>query len=212
MEPISLLPIKDTVAQVLRREILACRLEDGAELIQEAVASQLNVSRIPVREAFLCLEGEGLLERLPNRHMRVIGLTGDRLRQNFRVLAALEAELAEQTLSAGKTGPVWAALDRCSAALESRDWDALWAADRALHLSFSAGLDNPALRQLHERERQALFEGVLDAFPPDWERLAALDTGIGEALHTWTGLSEAIINYYSVLAESASKELKQLCR
>ncbi len=211
MEPISLLPIKDTISQVLRREIFACRIEDGAELTQEAVAAQLQVSRIPVREAFLCLETEGLLERLPNRHMRVVGLTEKRLGQNFRALAALEAELAEQVLSAGAPGPAGEALDRCRAARESRDWDALWAADRALHLSFSAALENPMLRQLHERQRRALFEGVLEALPPDWERLAALDEAIGEALRAETGLSEAIKNYYRVLGEDAAKELKQLC-
>ena len=107
MESVKLPPLKDQVAGALRQEIFARHLEDGQELAQEEIARTLGVSRIPVREAFLMLESEGLLERLPNRHVRVVGLTAERLRQNFAVLAALEGELAALALPVlqGKTLP-----------------------------------------------------------------------------------------------------------
>ena len=65
MNPVSVLPLKDHIIEILRREIFSGGMENGLELTQESIADQLKVSRIPVREAFLQLEAEGLLERLP---------------------------------------------------------------------------------------------------------------------------------------------------
>lgn len=59
--------LRDQIAAQLRREIACGRLTDGEELTQERVSAALAVSRIPVREAFLQLESEGVLRRLPNR-------------------------------------------------------------------------------------------------------------------------------------------------
>ena len=102
VDPVSNLSLKDRVAALLRREISTSRVPDGEELTQENVSQALAVSRIPVREAFLQLENEGLLQRLPNRHVRVIGPTPRRIRQNFRMMAAIEAEIVSQ-ISAGWT-------------------------------------------------------------------------------------------------------------
>ena len=56
IDPISNLPLKDRVADLIRAEIAAGRVKDGEELTQESVSQALAVSRIPVREAFLQLE------------------------------------------------------------------------------------------------------------------------------------------------------------
>lgn len=93
MKSVSLVSLKDQAAAALRREIYAGELPDGAELRQEDIAAQLGISRLPVREAMQQLQNEGLLERLPNRHVRVVGVTAARLRQSFAVLAAMECEL-----------------------------------------------------------------------------------------------------------------------
>ena len=71
MKSVSLVSLKDQAAAALRREIYAGELPDGAELRQEDIAAQLGISRLPVREAMQQLQNEGLLERLPNRHVRV---------------------------------------------------------------------------------------------------------------------------------------------
>ena len=93
MKSVSLVSLKDQAAAALRREIYAGELPDGAELRQEDIAAQLGISRLPVREAMQQLQNEGLLERPPNRHVRVVGVTAARLRQSFAVLAAMECEL-----------------------------------------------------------------------------------------------------------------------
>ena len=131
MERVKLPPLKDQVAQALRGEIFAGRMQDGEELAQEDIAARLGVSRIPVREAFLLLETEGLLQRLPNRHVRVVGLTAQRLRQNFAVLAALEGELAALAAPTLQDTPLPDP-----------------AKDGEFHAAFADALDNHTLTQL----------------------------------------------------------------
>lgn len=69
--PISPLPrrrnLADDVADHIRGEILAGRLKPGDRIDQDAVAAQLGVSRLPVREALIALDQEGLIDTIPRR-------------------------------------------------------------------------------------------------------------------------------------------------
>lgn len=189
------LPLKDRIAEVLRQEIAAGRLSDGQELTQESLSEALSVSRIPLREAFLQLEAEGLLQRLPNRHVRVVGVTSQRLCQNFRVLASMEGELARLALEAGEARRTMEAL----AALEAADsWERAVRCDEDLHRSFAAALDNPGLQHLHKAQRQGLFLGLFQLLPPDQPRLLRLDQRICQALadRDSQALQCAIAGYY----------------
>ena len=62
--------VQEIVTSYLREAILSGRLEPGARLQQDDLARQLQVSRMPVREALRILESEGLVE-LPALHASV---------------------------------------------------------------------------------------------------------------------------------------------
>ena len=51
--------VTSSVVDVLREKIISHEIEAGTPLRQNALADELNVSRIPVREALLQLEAEG---------------------------------------------------------------------------------------------------------------------------------------------------------
>lgn len=53
--------VTSAVADALRRRIIAGDYPGGHQIRQEAVAAELGVSRIPVREALVQLESEGLV-------------------------------------------------------------------------------------------------------------------------------------------------------
>ena len=55
-------PRSDHAATVLRHRILNGSLSQGALLAESAVARELGVSRVPVREALFALERDGLVE------------------------------------------------------------------------------------------------------------------------------------------------------
>ncbi|PWJ56867.1 DNA-binding GntR family transcriptional regulator [Dyadobacter jejuensis] len=51
----------------LKRQILEGELEKGEKLVQERIAEQLGVSRMPLHKAFQMLESEFLVEAIPRR-------------------------------------------------------------------------------------------------------------------------------------------------
>lgn len=53
--------VTGSVAEELRRRIVSGEYAGGDQIRQEAVAAELGVSRIPIREALLQLEAEGLV-------------------------------------------------------------------------------------------------------------------------------------------------------
>jgi DNA-binding GntR family transcriptional regulator len=54
-------------ADAIRQRILSGELRPGQPLRQETVAADLGISRIPVREALLLLEAEGLVHIVPHK-------------------------------------------------------------------------------------------------------------------------------------------------
>lgn len=80
----------DTLAAVLRREIVSGAIAPGASLRQEGVARRLNASRIPLREALRTLAAEGLVWITPNRGAVVAGIDPDELREVTDMRIALE--------------------------------------------------------------------------------------------------------------------------
>ncbi len=84
------------VADRLRQEILDGDIEPGSWVRMQAVADRLGVSVQPVREALQLLEGEGLVEILPNRGARVHGLDRTRLSHIYEVREALESYMARR--------------------------------------------------------------------------------------------------------------------
>lgn len=55
----------------LREEILSLTLMPGSNIDEKTIAERFEVSRSPVREAFIRLAGEGLIQTLPNKNSQV---------------------------------------------------------------------------------------------------------------------------------------------
>jgi len=71
--------------------IVSGELAPGARIRDGELAAQLEISRMPVREALKRLELEGLVESIPNRETRVAPIRAERAAQAFPVIAALQA-------------------------------------------------------------------------------------------------------------------------
>jgi len=78
------------VAEILRRQILLGEKSIGEKLNQEDIAQELNVSRIPVREAFKTLAGDGLVRIEPNRGAWVSSYHEEDVRDIFEMRKLLE--------------------------------------------------------------------------------------------------------------------------
>lgn len=90
----------------LRNEILTGRLAPGARLVRRAIAKRLGVSTIPVVEALLRLEMDGLVENVPHVGARVVELTVDLLKGDRMLREAIECQIARTLAEMGGRAPV----------------------------------------------------------------------------------------------------------
>lgn len=63
--------LPEHIANHILKKIFIGELNQGTRLIESNIAKELNVSNIPVREAFYILQNTGVIERLPRRGVRV---------------------------------------------------------------------------------------------------------------------------------------------
>jgi DNA-binding GntR family transcriptional regulator len=82
--------LRHLIAERLRAAILAKEFRPGDWLRQEQLAQQFGVSQTPVREGLQDLVGEGVVERVPYRGIRVIEFTLTDLRDLYRCRMFME--------------------------------------------------------------------------------------------------------------------------
>jgi DNA-binding GntR family transcriptional regulator len=93
----------DEVAAELREMILNGSLAQGERIDQDAVADSHGMSRLPVREALITLEQEGLVVTEPRRGTYVASLTPEDVVDQYEVyglVAGMAAARAAQRLTA----------------------------------------------------------------------------------------------------------------
>jgi DNA-binding GntR family transcriptional regulator len=84
----------DVALHEIRRLILSGALPPGKPFATQAVADQLGVSHVPVREALRQLEAQGLVSLSPSRSAVVTPLRSEDLRSIYRMRLWVEPELA----------------------------------------------------------------------------------------------------------------------
>jgi DNA-binding GntR family transcriptional regulator len=99
-------PLRQAVTDALRNLIVDGVYPPGSRLYEETVASELGVSRNPVREAFQVLNAEGFVEIEPRRGARVASIDARRAGEIFEVRGALEGLVAELAARNGTTESV----------------------------------------------------------------------------------------------------------
>ena len=83
--------LTDEIADVVRERILKGEYEIGEKIKENQIATELRVSRTPIREAFKILENEGLIDYVPNRGCFAKGFTKQDVEDIYAVREALEA-------------------------------------------------------------------------------------------------------------------------
>ena len=136
---------------MLRELILAGALPAGTKLGEADLATRLDVSRTPVREALSRLAAEGLVDLVPNRGARVARWSDEDLEQIFELRLRLEPyavglaiprlsdsdlddldDLAQRMMGLGKPG-------------RSQDLDGIVHLNRQFHRTLINRAANPAL-------------------------------------------------------------------
>src|SRR5262252_3034305 len=90
--------LTSAVADKLRDQIIRGEIAEGTQLRQDAIATQYQVSRIPVREALRQLDSEGLIAIVPNRGAIVPALSPSDIGELFSIRALLEPEVLKLSI------------------------------------------------------------------------------------------------------------------
>ncbi len=143
----------DQVLDYIRNAILSGRLVAGARIDQHAIADQLGVSIIPVRESLRQLEAEGLIEKRPYRGAFVAALSMTELMDIYLTREALE-ELATRLAVARMTAETLDNLESLLAEMEGAtaagDRVALFDLNATFHFTLYMTSQNAILCQLIE--------------------------------------------------------------
>src|SRR3546814_4136893 len=83
-------PIARQVARALRNAIVTMQIKPGEMLSEQEIADRLNVSRSPVREAFIKLGDAGLVRIMPQRGTLVVKISHHSVEDARFIREALE--------------------------------------------------------------------------------------------------------------------------
>lgn len=121
----------------LREMIFAGELPAGSDHLESELATHLGMSRTPVREAALTLEGQGLLEMRPRKGVRILPVSPDDMREIYDVLTELESLAARLAAlrrpSQEDLVPLATAITDMDEALAKSDLDGWADADERFH-------------------------------------------------------------------------------
>ncbi|MFA7604124.1 MAG: GntR family transcriptional regulator [Novosphingobium sp.] len=139
------------VADVVAERILAGHLKPGDRIKQDELATELNLSRIPVRDALRILETRGLVSLRANAGARVASLTTRDMELSYQIRELLEPMLLAESIP-HLTEADFAEMGEVKAALEEvADADAYMPLARRFHWIAFRGHQVPLLAQIVER-------------------------------------------------------------
>jgi DNA-binding GntR family transcriptional regulator len=183
--------------QAIRDHILSGGYREGEQLRQDALAAQLGVSRIPVREALRQLEAEGLVTFHPHRGAVVSSFSIGEIEELFELRAQIEADLMRRAvprLTEAVLEDAEAILDAFEAAFTRNDVSA-WG---ALNWRFHATLYAPAERPL--------TVGIVENLHYHADRYARMQLALTH------GEAKANAEHRALLAAARGGHVERACR
>jgi DNA-binding GntR family transcriptional regulator len=175
--------LTDRAYAIVRRLILQRELSGGEVLVEGRLAERLQMSRTPLREALLRLEGEGLLVRANARSYAVRRITASHYFQCLQVRERLESQAVCLAMGRVPLTEIQALHENILALDSSQQGSSHWQADDEIHGLFARASGNAMLAETiaHLRVLCRLFE-VVDPFnrieDDRKEHLAILDAYI----------------------------------
>ncbi len=146
------------VHTILQQRILDGVLRPGERIDLDAIASELAVSRTPVRTALRQLESEGLVTIYPHRAVMVSELSADDLEQIYAVrihLETLAAQMAVPNLTDDDLAEIRRIHHEIIQGIDDANLAAFAEKDRAFHLALYRPANNKFLSRLIDDLRKA---------------------------------------------------------
>jgi len=137
-------PVNQQIYRYLRKDIVTCAIHPGSLLSEKEVSARFNVSRQPVREAFIKLAEAGLVQVLPQRGTFVRKISAQRVADGRFIREAVEiAVVRRAALEIGPAGLMALEhnLQLQRLAAERHDSQAFLTLDDEFHRLIAEGID-----------------------------------------------------------------------
>ena len=147
--------LRGRVYNAIRDKILSGDYHETEELKENAIATELGVSRTPVREALRQLELEGLVSIIPNKGASVTGITKKDIHDIYMIRSSLEGLCAK-----------WACENISDAQIEALE-EILYLSDfhaRRSHFDQMVELDNKFHDLIYKASGSKILNHVLSDF------------------------------------------------
>jgi DNA-binding GntR family transcriptional regulator len=147
--------LSEAIADAITNAIAQGLLQPGERLIETAVAGQLAVSRVPLREALRTLEAQGIVVVTPNRGARIVAMDEKTVADVQETRIALERIAARGAMAVfrrdpGRLKPLRDAVAMMVAAERQLDWAALRRSDIQFHHELCVASGNEVALKLWE--------------------------------------------------------------
>src|SRR6056297_2521187 len=143
---------QDHAYRTLKDQITRGVLLPGQRIVVNRFAQEIGTSAIPVREALLRLEAEGLVEITPHVGAVVTHITGKMIEMTLETLAVMEGYATRvATEHAADLVPSLESLNEAMTRAAKRgDWAAFSLKNRAFHFAIYDAVDNTVLTKTIE--------------------------------------------------------------
>ena len=169
---------KDRAYEFTKGRVLDSTFAGGDLITEGEVAAALGMSRTPVREAFLRLEGEGLLRLYPKRGALVVPVSVGEVEAVMETRMLVERFALDKLLTAGPAPAVAAEMDARIARQEEHaaagDADGFAAVDREFHTVFVTAAGNPIVTGLYDSLRDRQQRMIITSLLTSAERSASI--------------------------------------
>jgi DNA-binding GntR family transcriptional regulator len=153
------------IVQMIDELIAQGRLLPGQRLVEQELANQLGVSRLPVREALRVLAGDGIVEIIPNAGARVRVLESQQVSDISKVLIGLLGVALDEMRNREDLDPMLDELD----VIVAKTRDAVAAQDAAATAHHIAAfqvkifdyVDNVILKDIFRRVHIGNYKGQI---------------------------------------------------
>ena len=186
------LPLTNQVATTIRDMIVQDVFKPGERIRERQLSAELNVSRTPLREALKILEGEKLVELLPNRGAIVADPDPGDVQELLQVLGALEAlggRLAAEHATDEEIAEIRALHFEMLAAFSRKDRLTYFKLNQQIHTSIVAASRNASLIETHAQFNARLYRIRYRSNQRNakWHEAIEQHEGITEALEARDG-------------------------
>jgi DNA-binding GntR family transcriptional regulator len=153
--------LMEDIARHLSDAIIEGRIHPGQPIVESELQRALGVSRAPLREALLKLEGQGLVKIVPRKGAFIRSMTPRWIKEIFMVRAWLEglaARLTAEQVEPQRYGELERILEDMGRSARQKDFKGYFFRHWDFHRFFIEGSQNQALmRRIEIMRRESLW-------------------------------------------------------